>query len=100
MGEAEMLGVQERPGTVDARTGAAVAAVTDHGVPDRVEMDPDLVRPARLQPAFELAERGGLVEGVDDLVAGPGRAAGGRHAHLRRRPGRTADGCVDHALRA
>lgn len=74
MGEAQAGRVQERTPDRDRRTRAAVGGVTDHRVPDRAQVHPDLVGAARLQLHVEEGDRR-VLERADHLVAGAGRPA-------------------------
>ena len=51
--EGQLGGVQERAGQSEHRAPLAVGRVADERMTDRGEVDPDLVRPAGLEPAFE-----------------------------------------------
>ena len=91
--------MEERAAHGQRLPGPAVAGVADDRVPDRAEVDPDLVGAARLQGADELRHLDRIVEGPQDLVAGAGLLAPLVDRHPRRLPRRAPDGGVDEATR-
>ena len=73
--------MEDHAGDLEAVAGAPVVAVADDGVAEAGQVDPDLVRAARLQLAVEERADDGLPVAVADLVAGAGLLAAGHDRH-------------------
>src|SRR5436190_21046663 len=70
MVELQLMGMQERPAQRERLSRAAIAAVADHRVTQRPQMDPHLVGPTRFERALHQCHRHRLLEPLEHLVAG------------------------------